>query len=191
MCVDEGCDYIGLIFAPSSPRRIKPALARRITRQLPREVGPVGVFMNQRLEEVREILAFTGLPIAQLHGTESPTYAARVGRPCIKAFDSFTKRSLARLARYDAYAFLLDLPKNGPADAVIDPSFAANAKMYGPVFLSGRLRPETVGGLIRDLTPFGIDCCTATERSPGRKDRSKIRALVEAVRAAEKETLRV
>lgn len=187
LCIDEGADYLGFIFAPISPRLVDVSVVKRIVKGLPRTVTCVGVFLDQEVDDVKAILAETGLTLAQLHGRETPSYARRVGCQIIKVFDTFSKRSLSKLSRYDAYAFMLDLPKMGANPGVVDPHFAQNAKNYGRVFLSGRLDPENVAALIRDIQPFGVDCCSATEKSPGKKDRSRIRAFMEAVRRGEKE----
>jgi phosphoribosylanthranilate isomerase len=187
MCVDEGADYLGFIFASVSPRRVSPGLAKRILKSLPRGVIGVGVFMNQELDEVRGTLSDTGLAMAQLHGNESAAFVQKVGRPVIKVFDTFSKRALGRLSRYDVYAYMLDLPKSQPGADAVDAPFAVNAKVYGKVFISGKLTPENVVAPIREIRPFGVDCCSATEKAPGRKDRSRVRAFVEAVRRASKE----
>lgn len=183
LCADVGVDYIGLIFTALSPRRISVPQARRIVRYLPRGIKTVAVFLDQPIADVRSILEETGARIAQLHGREPPAFARRLDRPVIKVFDRFTKRDLARLPRYDVFAYMLDRPKLRPGGIPLNPTFAEEAKRFGRVFLSGGLRPETVGGLIRRVRPFAVDACSCTERAPGRKDRRRLRAFVEAVRA--------
>src|SRR5438552_14997906 len=107
---EEGADYVGLIFA-KSPRRIDTKRAHDILWNLPKGVQAVGVFMDQPIDEVRYVLDATGLKIAQLHGAESPRFCKELGVQVIKTFDSFSEGSLEKLKAYDAYAFLLDLPK--------------------------------------------------------------------------------
>jgi phosphoribosylanthranilate isomerase len=188
----EGADYIGLIFAKSA-RKIEVKTAQDILWNLPKGVEPVGVFMNQPLDEVRRILDATGLKIAQLHGDESVRYCKELGVPVIKTFDTFNDGSLDKLKKFDAFAFLLDLPKGGGAGAraQVDPEWAKLAKRYGKVLLAGKLSVESVGDMIRKVRPWGVDVCSATERSPGVKDRAKIRAFVQASREAFKETTKI
>lgn len=185
VCADEGADYVGLIFAASSPRRVDVAAARRVARALPSNVEPVAVFQDHPMEEVRGILQAAGIGIAQLHGRETPAYARALGVPVIKAFDRFSKRDMDRLRRYDVFAYLMDLPKN-PASRrrTVDVDFAVQAKSFGRVFLSGRLDPSNVGTLAQSVRPFAVDACSCTERAPGRKDRSRVRAFIEAIRHA-------
>jgi phosphoribosylanthranilate isomerase len=182
LCIDEGANYLGFIFASISPRRVDVSTVKRIVKALPRSITPVGVFMDHELDDVKAIVTETGVRVAQLHGKESAEFSRRVGVPVIKVFDSFSKRTLSKLPRYDVFAFMLDLPKTGPGPAAIDPKFAVNAKNYGHVFLSGKLGPDNVSDLIRSIQPYGVDCCSATEKSPGKKDRSRVRAFIEAVR---------
>jgi phosphoribosylanthranilate isomerase len=190
--VEEGADYIGLIFAKSA-RKIDVKTAQDILWNLPKGVEAVGVFMNQPLDDVRRILDVTGLKTAQLHGDESPRYCRELGVPVIKAFDTFSDGSLEKLKKFDAFAFLLDLPKGGGAGAraQIDPEWATLAKRHGKVLLAGKLTSDSVGDMIRRVRPWGVDVSSGVEKAPGVKDRSKVRAFVGAAREAFKETTRI
>lgn len=187
---EEGADYIGLIFA-KSPRRVTTKTAHDILWNLPQGIEPVGVFMDQPLEEVRQTLDATGIKIAQLHGAESPAYCKEIGVSVIKTFDTFTAGSFDRLKKYDTFAFLIDIPKGGATRRQIDPTWAQLAKKHGRVFVSGRLTAENVGDLLIRVRPYGVDSCSGTEKSPGVKDRAKLRAFIRAARAAYHETTRV
>jgi len=188
----EGADYVGLIFA-KSPRQVDLKSAREIVRQLPKGVEPVGVFLDQSLHDVRHLLDATGVGIAQLHGAEPPAFAKDLGVPVIKTFDTFSDASIERLKAYDAFAFLLDVPKGEGARARprIDVEWALLAKRHGRVVLAGRLDAANVGELVRRVRPFGVDSCRGTEKAPGLKDRSKVRDFIQAARAAHKETTRI
>ena len=188
----EGADYIGLIFAKSA-RKIDVKTAQDILWNLPKGVEAVGVFMNQPLDEVRRILDATGLKTAQLHGDESPRFAKELGTAVIKTFDTFNDGSLEKLKKFDAFAFLLDLPKGGGAGAraQIDTEWATLAKRHGKVLLAGKLTADSVGDMIRKVRPWGVDVCSATEKSPGIKDKAKLRDFIQAAREAFKETTRI
>lgn len=188
----EGADYIGLIFAKSA-RKIDIKTAQDILWNLPKGVEAVGVFMNQSLDEVRRILDATGLKTAQLHGDESPRFAKELGTAVIKTFDTFNDGSLEKLKKFDAFAFLLDLPKGGGAGAraQVDPEWATLAKRHGKVILAGKLTADSVGDMIRKVRPWGVDVCSATEKSPGIKDKAKLRDFIQSAREAFKETTRI
>ncbi len=187
---EEGADYLGLIFS-KSPRRIEVAVAREVVRACPASTIPVGVFKDQPFEEVRAILHQTGLAFAQLHGHESPDYAATIGATVFKTFESYRDETLEELRKYDVFAFLLDLPKDPISRTVVDPHWAVCAKKFGRVIVSGGLTSDTVGEILRKVRPFGIDVCRATESSPGRKDLGKLREFLHAAREAEQATTSV
>jgi phosphoribosylanthranilate isomerase len=188
----EGADYVGLIFAKSA-RKIDVKTAQDILWNLPKGVEAVGVFMNQPLDEVRRILDVTGLKTAQLHGDESPRFCKELGTAVIKTFDTFDNGTLDKLKKFDAFAFLLDLPKGGGAGAraQIDPQWAVLAKRHGKVLLAGKLTADSVGDMIHKVRPWGVDVCSATEKSPGIKDRSRLRDFIQSAREAFKETTRI
>src|ERR1700724_1751943 len=73
--VAAGADALGFIFAPS-PRRISPAQAQEIASQLPGKIERVGVFVNQSAELIRAVVEQVGLTAVQLHGEETPEFAA-------------------------------------------------------------------------------------------------------------------
>lgn len=186
----EGADYVGLIFA-KSPRKVDVVTAREIVRSLPKDVTPVGVFQDQPMDEVRAILQQTGITIAQLHGAESPDYAATLGFNVIKSFETYSDATLEELRKYDTFAFLLDVPKETFTRNSVDVHWARCAKKFGRIVLSGRLTADTVGDAIRAVRPFGVDACRATESVPGRKDRAKLHDFIQAARVAEQATTKI
>ena len=52
------------------------------------------------------------------------------------------------------------------------------------LFLAGGLSPENVADAINQVKPFAVDACSRLESAPGRKDQTRVRAFVAAVRAA-------
>jgi phosphoribosylanthranilate isomerase len=45
--------------------------------------------------------------------------------------------------------------------------------------------------MIHKVRPWGVDVCSATEKSPGIKDRSRLRDFIQSAREAFKETTRI
>ena len=72
-----GAWAIGFIFCKKSPRYVSPSKARKIIESLPPFVTPVGVFVNPKDREVRDVCGFTRISTIQLHGNEDPGFCKR------------------------------------------------------------------------------------------------------------------
>src|SRR5882757_7664041 len=83
--VAAGAGAIGFVFWPNSPRFIDPHRARAIAATLPPLVTPVGVFVDQPLDHVNGVASLVRLGAVQLHGDETPEFAAGVSHPVMKA----------------------------------------------------------------------------------------------------------
>src|SRR5438132_510230 len=83
--VQCGAGALGFVFWPKSPRFVDPYRARAIVRSLPPFIATVGVFVNQPPEYVNGVASLVGLSAVQLHGDETPAFAAEMRRPVIKA----------------------------------------------------------------------------------------------------------
>jgi len=70
MAAQLGADALGFVFTPSR-RGIHPNRAKEIIKKLPPFITTVGVFMDDELEEVSQISAYTQVDVIQLHGAES------------------------------------------------------------------------------------------------------------------------
>lgn len=70
--INAGADYLGFVFAESR-RRIDPTQVRKITEQVPQNIGKVGVFVSPSFEEVQEAIQATQLTAIQLHGKVLPS----------------------------------------------------------------------------------------------------------------------
>lgn len=187
--VEEGADLIGFNFYPASPRYVEPAKARRIARRLPRRVGRVGVFVNQREEIMLEVARAVGLDYLQLHGDESPEIVSRLARSVsvIKAFQVRSPFRTSRLSRFAATAFLLDgfsRARRGGTGNNFEWSVARRAKRYGRIFVAGGLRPDNVAAAIRIAKPYAVDVCSGVEAEPGQKDAARLHELMRAVKSA-------
>jgi phosphoribosylanthranilate isomerase len=109
----------------------------------------------------------------------------------IKAFAAGDGR-LERAAEYGASIILLDAPSPG-SGKVFDWRLAEGAPRGHRLVLAGGLDASNVADAIRTIHPWGVDVSTGVETStglepaPDRKDPTKIRAFVQAARAAEPE----
>ncbi|NMC33415.1 MAG: phosphoribosylanthranilate isomerase [Veillonellaceae bacterium] len=181
-----GTDWIGFVFA-SSRRRIDPASAALISTSM---VGPVkvGVFVNQPLNEVREIADLCRLDYIQLHGEESPDYSRSLNRPVIRACRVDSAFDPEQWAAYPADYLLFDTfvpgQAGGTGTAFDWREACSRIRQSRQKFLvAGGLTPENVADAIRILNPDGVDVSGGVETA-GVKDPDKIRRFIAAARTA-------
>ncbi len=184
-----GADALGFMFHERSARHVTTAAAAAISRELPRGILRVGVFVNATAERIEAAVEECGLNLAQLHGSETPEFCAGIrGAPVVKAFRVADEKSLAELKRYRTAYWLLDsyVPgAEGGTGRVFNWPLARAARGLGtPFWLAGGLEAGNVADAIRQARSDGVDVSSGVESEPGRKDRAKMKAFIEAARAA-------
>jgi phosphoribosylanthranilate isomerase len=180
--IECGADYLGFNFYRPSPRYIAPAAAHEIIAQLPGEVITVGVFVNEaRPEDALEIIAASGVQMAQLHGDEDASYCTRIGAErvikVLRIGDGFEPR---RALEFPVAAILLDTydaKLYGGTGRTLNWAAAREVAQLTRVFLAGGLTPENVGEAIRAVEPYAVDVNSGVENAPGRKGTDKLRKL--------------
>lgn len=184
---EYGADALGFIFYKKSPRYIKPEKAAEIISQLPPFITPVGLFVNEREEKIREVQQHTCIQTIQLHGDETPDFCSRFGERVIKAFQVKDKESIKHLAQYHVGAFLLDSYRDGQrggTGTTFDWHLAVVAKTFGRIILAGGLTPDNAAEAVKLVQPYAVDIASGVEREPGIKDHSKIKKFITEVRRA-------
>jgi phosphoribosylanthranilate isomerase len=183
--VEAGADALGFVFVPGTPRYLTANEARNIIAALPPLVTKVGVFMNAPSDEVLETCSTAGLDIVQLHGSESPDYCDSLALPVIKTVRMKDKSSLTTMPEFRVAAFLLDTYIEGVPGGTglsFDWNLAQSALSFGPIILSGGLKPENVKEAIRMARPYAVDVSSGVESSPGHKDHNRLLAFVRAAK---------
>jgi phosphoribosylanthranilate isomerase len=179
--VECGAGALGFVFWPGSPRFIDPYRARAIVATLPPFVTTVGLFVNQPVDYVTGVASLVRLGAVQLHGDETPGYAAGISTPVIKAVTVDDPQ----LSIWPAHTTLLldahDPEKRGGTGRTVDWAAAATVAARRTTLLAGGLTPENVAEAVVRVRPFGIDVSSGVERSPGVKDHQRLRALFEAL----------
>lgn len=185
--VEAGADALGFNFYRPSPRYIAPHDARAIIDQLPESILKVGVFVNEDLKSVSQIVTEARLSAVQLHGHESPEYCRELAKTyVIKAFGATNNLNLEG---YDVDAIMLDTKDDllhGGTGRVFDWSIAQRATSSVPkLFLAGGLSPENVAEAITRVRPYAVDACSSLEVRLGKKNHERVRAFVKAVRSVQ------
>lgn len=202
LAAELGAFAVGFIFYPRSPRYLPPAAAAPIIARLPRNVLPVGVFVNAAKEVLFQAVAESGVRAVQLHGDEPPQALDEVrsfagpGGPLetLRAARPAAPADLKALGRHrPTLGFLIDAAVEGAyggTGRLSNWQLARAAKALGPVYLSGGLRPDNVAAALSAVEPDGIDVSSGVESQPGRKCPEKLTALFRAVSAAQLATRR-
>jgi phosphoribosylanthranilate isomerase len=188
--VRAGADALGFILWPESRRCVTLDEAAEICENLPPFVTRVAVVVNMAELDLELLGASCAFDALQLHGDESPKECVRLaeGFPrLIKALRPVGDAGFPDPASYPVGAFLLDAPSAGYGGsgktfdwALAD---AFRGKTNRPVIIAGGLTSENVGEAIRTVRPYAVDVVSGVESEPGRKNHTKLRAFIEAVRA--------
>lgn len=176
-----GADYLGFVFA-ESPRRMTPNKVRELTKDLPKTIKKVGVFVSPLQTEVEEIADIAGLDMIQIHGESKLT---KLSRPIIRAFSIKDQESVYF---YHYPHLLLDAPPAklmGGNGQTFDWHLADQRRLpKEKLWLAGGLDAANVGEAIRFFQPRVVDVSSGVETA-GEKDLTKINAFCQAVKAAD------
>lgn len=201
----HGADAIGMIMYPKARRFITPDVARQIVRVLPPFVTPVGVFVDQAVETMRELANTIGLRTLQLHGDEKPeTIAAlsdftvlksiRVSRDYFGSTLKGWREAIRKHKLHNLQGLVLETANTGQAggtgqandwSTIRDSQIAGLWSDLPALIAAGGLTPETVGEVVSEIKPYAVDVSSGVEAEFGAKSEEKIRAFADAVRQAE------
>lgn len=187
LAVELGAWAVGLIFHPSSPRRVRAPDAERIGAAVRRRALIAGVFLNHPLDQIVRRHESVGFDVVQLHGDEGPAFcsevARRTGAKVVKAArvrDAGDVRALDAFRSVDFH--LVDGVGHGEP---VDPGLRRARRSGIPLLIAGSLTPDNVADAIAGWQPFGVDVASGVEAEPGRKDPAKLEAFFAAVGGAE------
>ncbi len=151
----------------------------------------VGVFADQPIEEVNELAEEAGVDLVQLSGDETWEDCLSVAKQVIQVLHvgpvDTPADPLVDVRPGFAVALMLDSAHGqyrGGSGQVFDWEVAARMAARLPIFLAGGLTPENVADAVKRVRPWTVDVSSGTETN-GRKDHVKVRAFVQAVRAAD------
>lgn len=179
-------EYIGFVFARESRRYVSSEQAAELKRLLHPDIKAVGVFVNESLQNIAELLENGVIDIAQLHGSENEEYIRKLrtlaDKPIIKAFRIECERDIREANASTADYVLLD--SGAGTGTVFD--WTLISRLERAYFLAGGLDPENVSEAIKELHPFAVDVSSGIE-TDGLKDQTKMAAFIAAVRKIGKE----
>ncbi|MFA9464913.1 MAG: indole-3-glycerol phosphate synthase TrpC [Velocimicrobium sp.] len=177
-------DYIGFVFAKSK-RQVSPEEAKRLKMGLSKEINAVGVFVNENVDIIIQLLNEGTIDIVQLHGNESEEDICLIkqasGKPVIKALKVRSPEDVIKWENSSADYLLLD---NGEGtgekfDWKILENLGKSLSMK-PFFLAGGLcakNMEEACYAVRPFVPFGLDVSSGAEMD-GYKDFNKMKQII-------------
>ncbi len=184
--VQQGATALGFVFWPHSPRFVTPERAGEIIAELPSSIVTVGVFVNEPVGGIRDVVARTGITTVQLHGDEPPAYADALDWPVMRSvtLDEADDACAAWPAETVFLVDAIDPVRRGGTGGRVDWARAAAVARDWRVVLAGGLTPENVGSAVARVRPFGVDVSSGVEQSPGVKDFDKVARFVANARSA-------
>ena len=186
-----GVNYIGFIFYPTSKRYVLENLSLTdLASFKPTGVKKVGVFVNETLEQLLEIVQAAGLDLVQLHGDETPAYCAAVRQKVatIKVFrvGAAVPDFAAYEASVDYFLFDTDSALYGGTGQHFNWELIKGSTIPKPYFLSGGIGPNDIQGIqVMEKTKAGksllaLDINSQFEITPGVKNLEKIKIFINA-----------
>lgn len=189
-----GVEFAGFIFYPKSPRYVKKFNLSAI--DLKREklkINPVGVFVNEKSEEVLKIVDQYHLHMVQLHGDESPKYCEHISNhiTTIKAFrigpeENIEWKIFPYIDVVDMFLFDTVGVNFGGTGQQFDWNLLGNARINKPFFLSGGIGPDDAEAVktfaAGQKNFFAADVNSKFEVSPGIKDMESVKRFVEQLK---------
>ena len=184
-------DFAGLVFWERSRRFVDQDQAKLLRQILDPSIPVVGVFVDQPMDRILELLDQDILQMAQLHGHESEEelnyLKVRSGRPVIRAVKVRSEKDLL-FARHSAADYIL--LDNGTGTGETFDWTLMDDRLARPIFLAGGLNEENVKDAICRYRPYAVDVSSGIE-TEGRKDPKKMKRFVRAVREADEKCRRI
>lgn len=178
-------DYIGLVFAEKSRRRVGLLTAKRIVEIAHREnIGVAGVFAEQYTDEIESTAKYFKLDAVQLHGERYAESVLRLPAD-IKVWRVCKSKYTGRFAPADR--FVLDGAGYGGDGVLVSPAefdgvfggrFEGSLNKSLPVILAGGLDADNVADAVKNFRDsgyniVGVDVSSGVEFPAGAGKRTK------------------
>ena len=187
-CEANNVNLFGLIFYQKSPRNIAFKDAEELVKFSKNlRISPVGVFVNHKINDLKDIITSLNLEYIQLHGDENQDYMNEIKKlfdvKIIKKFSIKDQKDLIKLNDINNADYLLfdykpnenELP--GGNSKSFDWNLLKDAKIKLPWFVSGGINESNIKNIKKTINPNGIDLSSGVEESLGKKSNKKINNL--------------
>ena len=187
-CEANKVDFFGLVFYEKSPRNINHNKAKQLvefSKNL--SIKPVGVFVNHKISDLKNIIRLLNLKYIQLHGEENQSYINEIKKEfklkIIKKISIKNQSDLNKINDIENIDYLLfdykpksnELP--GGNSKSFDWSLLKGVTIKLPWFVSGGINESNIKNIQKTINPNGIDLSSGVERLLGMKSNEKINNL--------------
>ena len=176
-------EYCGFIFWEPSKRYVTPEKVSELVSILDPEITPVGVFLDEDLDKLIEVVSNSGVAIVQLHGREDDAYIKavkqRTGKKVIKSFKPASSEDVRLAEKSEADMIMFD-PGAGSGKTFNWDILSGCTRGF---FLAGGLAPDNAALAVKTLKPYALDVSSGVE-TEGIKDGKKIEEFINNTRNA-------
>ncbi len=187
-------DFMGFIFYPESPRFVGDGFPEAVIHTIPEDISRVGVFVNEKAENILAIAGKYKLDFVQLHGDETPSLCQKIreeGVGVIKAIPVENETDINAAQSFHGVAdYLLFDTKGrfyGGNGIPFNWDVLKTSSQDTPFFISGgiglreimQIQADTI---LRQSSMFAIDINSRFEIRPGVKDKILVQTAINRVR---------
>ena len=180
----DNVNFIGFIFYEKSSRYVKTTYGNGYSKK-------VGVFVNESVSNILEIVKTETLDYVQLHGSESVEFCREIQKtiPVIKAFGIDETFQFSTLKNYTTVVshFLFDTKtiNHGGSGSQFNWQLLENYNLETPFFLSGGINPTSIQELKKFSHPklVGLDINSGFENSPADKNIEQIKQFIDEIKS--------
>ena len=181
---ENGADLIGFVFYKQSQRFIHPFKAAEIGKTV--SCKKVGVFVNESVQFINDIVSLVRLDYVQLHGDEDAQFASKVRAPIIKAWRYTEELDMHEVNKFPCDVILLDSfvkGRPGGTGQSFDWHKASveTRRLTKPFLVAGGISKENLREVIQIFRPYGVDLSGSLEIN-GVKSTNKIHEFMQTVK---------
>ena len=188
-CIESKINFFGLIFYNKSPRYIQYDKAVKLLNFVNgKEIFSVGVFVNENIDKLNEILKNLKVNYIQLHGTEDNDYIKYIKQKnnvkVIKTISIDNKKDFKKIDLFrNTDSFLFDYKPNknelpGGNAKKFNWELIKDIEIKKNWFLSGGINIKNINDIKKYAIPYGIDISSGVEDKIGIKSIPKIKSLI-------------
>ena len=162
-CINKTeCDYVGFVFSKSR-RRVSVIRYRKLSGYLKEGILKVGVFKNENLEYVKDIIDNSDIDIIQLHGDESLEYIKQLGDKKIWKAIVANEDLKANISKYERYVDKILIDAKSCGEGISFDWNLLSELEEEKYIIAGGIREEDLSELVNLHKAFAVDLSSGVE----------------------------